>query len=275
MEVKVIASGSTGNCTYISAGNHKILIDCGISKKSIDNELEKMNVSTSQIDTLLITHEHDDHIRSLGAILRKVNLTCYMSEGTYKVITSGKNETLKKIVELKFQQGNLLLLKRISNSINYPDIYIDDLEVNVLPAFHDAVETIGFKINYQSKSIVYLTDTGYVHQSLLPIMADCDCYILEFNHDPHILMASDRTYALKMRILSEHGHLSNEDAAVVLAHSVGPKTKVVFYAHISQECNLTQIVEMTKDKVFNSIGIEYKEIDFVFTSPIATKVYKI
>ncbi|MDE5715770.1 MAG: MBL fold metallo-hydrolase [Anaeroplasmataceae bacterium] len=273
MRIKVLASGSTGNCCYVETKKHKILIDVGISKKSIDLELLNIGIGFEEINTLLITHEHDDHIHSLGTVLRKSNLTCYMTNGTYQAILKGRNTTLSAIVSQKLKDGSIILLNRMENSILYPDILLAETTINVLPVFHDAIEPVGFRILSEEKSIVYLTDTGYVHKALYPTIANADCYVLEFNHDPYILMSSDRTYALKQRILSDHGHLSNEDAAVTLAHVLGDNTKLVFYAHISQECNLSEIIELTRKKVMDSIGIDTTCIDFVITSPVATKVY--
>lgn len=275
MRVKVLASGSTGNCTYIETNDHKILIDVGISKKMIDFELSNIGVSFSEIDTLLITHEHDDHIKSLGAVLRKSRITCYMTGGTYNAIVRGKNQSLASLLLEKKDAGSIILLNRMENSMHYPDISLDSTDIIVLPTFHDAVESVGYKISSDGKSVVYITDTGYVHNALFEVISNAWCYILECNHDPHILMCSERPYSLKMRILSDHGHLSNEDAFVVLAHVMGIDTRLVFYAHISLECNLIEIVEMTRKKVLGDYGIDTSNVEFVPTSPIATKVFSI
>ncbi len=275
MKVKVLASGSTGNSTYVETIDHKILIDAGISKKNIEEGLADLKVLLEEVDTLLITHEHEDHIRSLGAILRKYNLKCYMSNGTFQAILQSKNDILKKILTEKFSSGYIILLNRLEKSILYSNIFLENTEISVLPTFHDAAESVGFKIVDSESSIVYITDTGYIHTALYDKISNADCYVLEFNHDPYILMSSNRTHALKMRILSDHGHLSNEDAAVTLAHVMGDKTKVVFYAHISQECNLAEIVELTRKKVMDRLGIDNSHTEFVVTSPMATKVYNL
>lgn len=275
MRIKVLASGSTGNCTYIETGDHKILIDAGISKKSIDIELEKIGVSFSEIDTLLITHEHEDHIRSLGAVIRKSSISAYMTTGTYNAIVKGKNRALAALLEQKKACNSIILLNRMEKSIHYPEISLDFTDIEVLPTFHDAVESVGYKISYEKNSVVYITDTGYVHQALYPIIANADCYVLECNHDPNILMCSERPYSIKMRILSDHGHLSNEDAMVTLAHIMGINTKYVFYAHISQECNLVEIIEMTRKKVFGDFGIDTSTVEFIVTSPLPTEVYNL
>lgn len=186
-----------------------------------------------------------------------------------------KNDILKEILEKKHANGSIILLNRLENSILYQDIFLNDIEIHVLPTFHDAKEPVGFKISAEHKNIIYITDTGYVHQKLYPLITDADCYVMECNHDPYILMSSNRTYALKMRILSDHGHLSNEDAFVTLAHIMGEHTKYVFYAHISQECNLTEIIEMTRKKVMMDMGIDTKDIQFIVTSPMPTEVYEV
>lgn len=275
MKVKVIASGSTGNCTYVETKDHKILIDTGISKKGIEVALNSIEVEFKEIDTVLITHEHDDHIRSLSAVLKKSEIMCYMTEGTYKAIINGKNEVLKKTLAERLESNYIILLNRLNKSINYPDILLDETVINVLPTFHDALEPVGYKISCLDKSVVYITDTGYVHNSLYETICDSDCYVLEFNHDPQVLMASDRSLNLKRRILSDHGHLSNEDAFVTLSKIMGEKTRLVFYAHISQECNLVEIIELTRKKVMSSLGINDEVIKYIVTSPISTEVYEI
>lgn len=275
MRVKVIASGSTGNCTYVETKDHKILIDTGVSKKTIDFCLNSMGVEFNQIDTVLITHEHDDHIRSLAAVLRKSEIMCYMTTGTYDAMLQGKNDALKKILVERLELGYIILLNRLQKSINYPDILLDDTLINVLPTFHDASEPVGYKISCLEQSVVYITDTGYVHNSLYERICNSDCYVLEFNHDPGVLMASDRSLSLKRRILSDHGHLSNEDAFVTLSRIMGEKTKLVFYAHISQECNLVEIIELTRKKVMSSLGVNDEAIKYVVTSPVSTEVYEL
>lgn len=275
MRIEVLASGSTGNCTYVETKDHKILIDAGISKRMIDIQLNQLNVLFTEIDTLLITHEHEDHIRSLCTVLKKGNLTCYMTYGTYYAILNGKNESLQSALKEKYALGHIILLNRLANSIQYESILLGETLIEVLPTFHDAAESVGYKIKNLDQTLVYITDTGYVHHSLFETISNADCYVLEFNHDPYILMSSDRTYALKQRILSDHGHLSNEDAAVTLAKILGERTKLVFYAHISQECNLTEIIELTRKKVMEDLGMDTSCIEFVVTSPLPTKVYSL
>ena len=279
MNIVVFSSGSEGNCTLVRANNSNILIDAGISKRQIDLNLERYELNASNIDALLITHEHVDHIKGLAMLLKLDGLHIYLSRGTfnaiYAIYKNGNKPKQCELMEKKYRAREIHLINRIKDSILYPSIQINDVLVNVLPTFHDAAESIGFVINEGERKLVYITDTGYVHQSLYPFINNAEAYILESNHDPEILMHSARPYPLKMRILSEHGHMSNEDSMVTLCNVIGAKTRLIMHAHISQECNLTRIIELTRDKVFKDYGIPTDNIEFVILRPSPSGEYKI
>ncbi|MCI5582605.1 MAG: MBL fold metallo-hydrolase [Anaeroplasma sp.] len=279
MKINVFSSGSAGNSTLIEIADKKILVDAGISKKMIEENLNKKGLSINDISMLFITHEHEDHIRSLQALIKYDNITIFLTKGTYDYIFNSykvKNANLLKKLEERLTQGTIKILSKIGdNSIFYKSFEIDNLKIDVLPTFHDASESVGFIFHENDKKIVYITDTGYVHQSLYELISNADAYILESNHDPEILMHSNRPYNLKIRILSNHGHLSNEDSMVTLAHVMGNKTKLVMHAHISQECNLGQIVEMTRKKVLDEYAIDTEGIDFVVLNPYPSKEYEV
>lgn len=274
MNIVVFSSGSEGNCTLLRANNLNILIDAGISKRQIDLNLSNYNLSINDVNALFITHEHIDHIKGLAMLLKVDGLHIYLSKGAFNAIYAiYKNSSKVKqceLLEKKYRAGEIHLISRIKDSILYPDVALDDVLVNILPTFHDAAESIGFVFHEGEKKLVYITDTGYVHQSLYPFINNAEAYILESNHDPEILMHSSRPYPLKMRILSEHGHMSNEDSMVTLCNVIGPKTKLVMHAHISQECNLSRVLELTRGKVFKDYGIPTDNIEFVILRPSAS-----
>lgn len=278
VKISVFSSGSAGNCTLVQTKNFNILIDAGISKKCIEENLLDRNLTLNDINMLLITHEHIDHIRAFNSLLKYENIKIYLTSGTYNYILSGnqcRNTKLYELMNKRLNDGSIILLNRLANSILYQSIFFYNITILVLPTFHDAAESIGFVIQEDDKKLVYITDTGYVHQALYEYISNADAYILESNHDPSILMHSTRPYPLKMRILSNHGHLSNEDSMVTLAHVIGNHTKLVMHAHISQECNLTQIIEMTRKKVLDEYAIDTSGIEFVITSPMPSKEYDI
>lgn len=274
MKIIVLASGSSGNCTFIETKKNKIIVDAGLSYKRINEILISKEKSITDIDTILITHEHIDHISGLAVLLRKTAVDLYMSDGTYKAIMSTNKNDLKSELEECMEKGKLHTFKKTKPF--YEKFFLPTgIEIEPIPLFHDAIEPTGYNISEEETRITLITDTGYVHNSLFPIIANSNAYLLEFNHDPEILMNSERPYSLKMRILSDHGHLSNEDAFVTLAYIMGEKTKKVFFSHISEECNLTEIIKLTKKKVFAKIGIDDSEIEYIVTSRNSTKEYEL
>lgn len=278
MKITVFSSGSSGNCSLLQTEHLNILIDVGITKKNIEQNLIEYSLTLNNIDAIFITHEHIDHIKAFNSLLKYENAKIYMTYGTYKFILDNnevKNAKLFELMRKRKDDGSIIILNRLSNTIFYESVSLFNLKVDVLPTFHDASESVGFVFEEGQKKLVYITDTGYVHQSLYDRISNADAYVLESNHDPSILMHSSRPYALKLRIISNHGHLSNEDSMVTLAHIIGPKTKLVMHAHISQECNLTNIIELTRKKVLDDYGIDYSQIEFVFTSVNPSKEYEI
>ncbi|MGM9970417.1 MAG: MBL fold metallo-hydrolase [Anaeroplasma sp.] len=279
MKIKVFSSGSSGNCTVVTSNDTTILIDAGISKKMIELNLNSMGLSIKNVDALLITHEHIDHIKAFSMLLKEYHMKIYMTNGTYNAIYSSffsrKNYSICSLMKERRENNGIFIINRMVNSILYEAFNVGQAHVEVLPTFHDAAESIGFIIHENDKRLVYITDTGYVHQSLYPLINNAEIYVLESNHDPEILMHSDRPYQLKIRILSDHGHISNEDSMVVLANCIGPKTRIIMHAHISQECNLTQIVELTRRKIFSDYGICTDNIKFAILSPRPSEEYDI
>lgn len=279
MKFSVFSSGSDGNCTLVQTDNVNILIDAGITRKQILENLARYGLKLEDISALLITHEHIDHVKALPQLLKECHLRIYMSSGTLQALMesysrSGKEKVYDLLMEKK-NTGDLIIINRIENSILYPAYMESDLKIQVLPLFHDARECIGFSFTNLDKKLVYITDTGYVHQAIYDEIANADAYVLESNHDPEILMHSERPYMLKIRILGDHGHMSNEDSMITLCNVMGPKTKIILHAHISQECNLTEIIELTRQKVFNDFGIDATNVEFGILKPYFSGDYEI
>lgn len=278
MTIQLFSSGSCGNCCLIKTNNHNILIDVGISKKQILENLAKNNLNILDIDIILITHAHDDHIRSLGSILKIAKANIYMSYGTYMDIMKFKgtiNDKLKEIVREKVKSNQITLLSILDDKLTYNPIILNNIKITPIPTFHDATESVGYIIECNGKKIVYITDTGFIHYKLFDLITNANCYVIESNYDPYTLMHSSRPESNKMRTLSNHGHLSNEDAMVTIAKVMGCNTKLVIHAHVSQECNLSQIIIDTREKVFDDFGIDVSNVSFVIASPNPTKEYEI
>lgn len=279
MKFSVFSSGSDGNCTLLQTNQINILIDAGITRKQILENLTRYGLSFKDISLLLITHEHVDHIKALPQLLKECNMRFYMSCGTFEAIKeSYKKPGKEKVYDLLLQRynlGEITVVNRIENSILYPFFIERDLKIQVLPLFHDARECIGFSFVNDGKKLVYITDTGYVHQAIYEEISNAEAYILESNHDPEILMHSERPYILKIRILGDHGHMSNEDSMITLCNVMGNKTKIVLHAHISQECNLTEIINLTREKVLDDYGIDASNVSFGILRPYFSGDYEI
>lgn len=238
MKVKVLASGSKGNCTLIKLDKINILIDIGITYQQLVVELEKQNLKPKDISTILITHTHSDHIKGLTILVKKTNLKVYALEEMI-------NELQKKIP--------------LDNIFLYEDpLEIEDLKINLIRISHD-VEGVGFVIEHNHHSLVYITDTGYINRKYLPLIKNKNVYIIESNHDEEMLMEGPYPYILKQRVISDKGHLSNHTTAGYLLESVGDNTKKIVLAHISEKNNTEELALNTTKELLEKNGI-YKEI---------------
>lgn len=234
MIIDVIGSGSKGNSCFIGEKDTRILIDCGLSFKRVKEE-----IGISPLDGIFITHEHSDHISQLKMIQKNYLGEVFITEKTYNNLPLKDKDVPHDFLHSK------------------ETVHLNNLDIMPIPIFHDAKDPIGFIITSANEKIVYITDTGYVHSSLFPLLKNADAYILESNHDPEVLMNSARPFELKRRILGDRGHLCNSDSACLLTSLIGDKTKVILHAHISQECNLEELIISTMKDTFLENGLNY------------------
>lgn len=231
MRVKVLASGSKGNATLIETRNTKVLIDVGISYRTLKQKLESVNTKIDDIGAIFITHEHSDHIKGLNTYLIRHQIPVFLSEGSYNAIVTEKR------IGQDFQHFNII---QEDQNIEFNDFLFQPFRVS-----HDAYEPFGYQVYEGEKKLVYLTDTGIVSQQNLERIKNADIYILETNHNVEMLMGTNRPWYLKQRILGDLGHLCNEDALDVLSRVRGDQTKYVYMAHISEEANSLDLLRLT------------------------------
>lgn len=238
MKVKVLASGSKGNCTLVRTNSLNILIDIGINYQQLASELESINLSPKDLNAILITHTHSDHIKGLASLIKKTNLRVYALEEMLE-------ELCKKIL--------------LDNIFLYEEpLEIEDLKIDLIRISHD-VEGVGFIIEHNNHSLVYITDTGYINRKYLPLMKNKDVYIIESNHDEEMLMEGSYPYILKQRVISDKGHLSNKTTAEYLLEVVGEDTKQIILAHISEHNNTEELALATTKELLEENKI-YKDI---------------
>lgn len=240
MRFSVLSSGSKGNSTYLETKEHRILIDMGTTTKYIENSLLELGIEPDSIDAIFITHDHKDHISALNVFLKKYNPKIYMT------------------VELE---------KALSNKINIKNFIplessfdLNDLKVNVIKTSHDASDSVGFIFESGSSSLVYITDTGYINVKYFEALKNKKTYIFESNHDIEMLMNGKYRYDLKVRILGDKGHLSNEMSSDYLATFIGEQTKYIVLAHLSEENNTEDKAYQTLEKKLKQNNIENKKI---------------
>lgn len=219
MRVIVLSSGSKGNTTYIECGKTKILIDMGNTCKYVVNKLKEIGINGEDINAIFITHTHVDHVKGLKVFLKKYNTKVYFTEKMHD--------------DLDF----------ISNYsyIDKSKIELGEMIINVIKTSHDVVDSVGYVIEGDNRSIVYITDTGYINQKYFPMLENREVYILESNHDVEMLNSGPYPFKLRQRILGDKGHLSNYDCARYLSNFIGDKTKCIVLAHLSEENNTRDI----------------------------------
>lgn len=238
MRVSVLSSGSKGNTTYIETKETKILIDAGNSSKYILDKLNELEINPKEIDAILITHVHVDHVKGLPVLLKRINPCVYMTDKMHPYLDYVENYVI----------------------IDNDCIKIKDLVINVIKTSHDTEDSVGYIVNNEDKSIVYITDTGYINQRYFEILKNRDIYILESNHDIDMLNNSKYPFELRKRILSDKGHLSNYDSAKYLAKFIGDKTKYILLAHLSEENNTKELAYSTLNERLDKEKIHVDKI---------------
>ncbi len=227
MKVQTIASGSKGNCTIVLCNDTNLIIDMGISYLTLKNSLEENFLSFDNFNGILITHCHKDHTKGLSSLIKKTNIPVYIPEKMYDSIKEYVPYPRCIIIDDEF--------------------YINDIKINLLHTSHDAPCSVGFIIRNNDKSLVYITDTGYINRKILNNIVGKDCYIIESNHDEVMLMDGPYPRFLKERVISDKGHLSNITTAKYLKKIVGKNTKNIILAHRSETNN-------TEEKILEAIN---------------------
>lgn len=232
MKLCAIASGSDGNCVYVGSDTTHILVDAGISGKRTELGLNSFNVSCKELDGILITHEHIDHICGLGVLSRKYHVPIYATKLTIEAIKKAKNVGA-------IDDSLFCVIKQDE------PFQIKDLTCNPMKISHDAVDPVGFRISKGDKKLAIATDLGTYNDYTISCLEGMDMLYLEANHDVNMLQVGAYPYYLKQRILGDKGHLSNELSAKLLTKLVHRNLQGVMLGHLSKENNIPELAYET------------------------------
>lgn len=236
MKIKILASGSKGNSSLIICDNTKLLIDIGLSFTRIKSHLELNGININDITGLLITHSHSDHIKGLKTFIKETDIKIYIPKDMY--------HELEEIVP-------------IDRCIFIEDIFnINDVNIELIHTSHDTDFSVGYIFEYKKKTLVYVTDTGYINRRYLKKMEDKNVYVIESNHDEAMLMDGPYPRFLKERVISDRGHLSNKTTAGYLKKIVTDNTKCVVLAHISEKNNTIDLAYQEANDVLKDKDVE-------------------
>lgn len=241
LKYSVLASGSTGNATYITTENTKLLVDAGLSGKQLEALFTTIGENPADLQGILVTHEHADHIKGLGVFARRYKLPIYANAKTW--------------VELDSLCGKIDVAQRFHLE-REEHIQIGDIEIESYGVSHDAVEPMAYCFYHGGKKLSLSTDMGYVSERIKGTLQDSDVLIFESNHDVEMVRMCHYPWNIKRRILSDVGHLSNEASGEALAEIISDRTKKVYLAHLSKDNNMRELARMTVQQVLETRGFE-------------------
>lgn len=228
MKLCSIASGSSGNCIYVGSDATHLLVDVGISGKRTECGLNSIGVTARDLDGILITHEHADHISGLGVMARKYGIPIYATGGTISAIKESKS-----VGEIDSS-----LFVEVKEDVK---LVIKDLTINPMKISHDAAQPVAYRIAHGKKKVGICTDLGVYNDYTIECLKGMDALFLEANHDVNMLQVGPYPYYLKQRILGDKGHLSNENSGRLLSRIIHDKLQTIVLGHLSHENNLPQL----------------------------------
>src|SRR5690625_1332635 len=246
LRFSVLASGSTGNAFYIESNKQRLLVDVGLSGKQMDRLFNEIHIDPASISGILVTHEHSDHIKGLGVLARKYNLPIYANKKTWEAM-EGSIGKISLEQKFEFRMGEVKMF--------------GDIEVESFGVSHDAVEPMFYVFRNNDKKVALVTDLGYVSERIKKTVKNADAYVFEANHDVEMLRMGRYPWSIKRRILSDSGHVSNEDCGLALSDVIGNKTKRIYLAHLSQDNNMKDLARMSVDNILQERGIDMDIFD--------------
>lgn len=245
IQLTILGSGSGGNSAYVETEETRILVDAGFSARQIRQRLASIGRAPESLNGILITHEHSDHIQGLAVLCAQLQIPIYCNRLT--------KDALERLLQARFNW-------RIFGTGDTFDI--GDIKVDTFTVPHDASDPVGFLLRTAGGNIGFLTDLGHATKLVIERIRQANILLLETNHDMKMLQDDPRRpWSLKQRILSRHGHLSNEAAAEVAAQVVSPALKHLYLGHLSRDCNTPELAHRVVSARLQKIGAPHVRIE--------------
>ena len=240
MRFSVLASGSSGNAIYVENDEHAFLVDAGLSGRKMEELFASVDRNMKKLSGILVTHEHSDHIKGLGILARKYNVPIYANEKTWMAM----DPLVGKIpLEQRFQ-FDMETVKTFGS-----------IDIQSFAVSHDAADPMFYVFHENGRKLVLITDTGYVSDRMKGHIQGADSFVFESNHDVGMLQMGRYPWSVKRRILSDVGHVSNEDAAVAMSEVVEQKPTRMYLSHLSKDNNMKDLARMSVSQTLQSCGI--------------------
>jgi phosphoribosyl 1,2-cyclic phosphodiesterase len=233
LKLCVLASGSSGNCTFIGTEKTRILIDAGLSARRTAERLAEIGERVEDINAICVSHEHGDHIAGIRVLQKNYGMPVYANAGTFEMIGGD-------IKGARFTTGS--------------PFCVGDFSIHPFPVPHDANDPVGFIFSAGNLKVGVATDIGMVTNALRERLRKCHVVVIEANHDETLLHEADRPWSLKQRIRGNQGHLSNRTAAALMAEIAGEGLEHLFLAHLSSDCNSPHHARTTFETVLAEAG---------------------
>ncbi|MDR1209475.1 MAG: MBL fold metallo-hydrolase [Clostridiales bacterium] len=246
LKFRPIASGSNGNCLFLSDGETKILIDAGLSGRAVESGMNEIGETCAGLSAILVTHEHSDHIRGAGIVARRYGVPVYATEGTW--VYADRHRSLGKLPDAARQYI-------------YPGgtVRIGAIAVSPFAVPHDAAEPVAFAFKSGGGKVCVATDIGHINDDILAALSGADALLAEGNHDGDMLWNGRYSYPLKKRIWGEKGHLSNVGCGELIRAVYSERLRSVYIGHMSAENNTPELAYSTVEGILRAGGVPVGE----------------
>ena len=249
LQLCILGSGSSGNCTYVASATTAILIDAGLSARAIGQRLAGLGLSTAAVRGICVSHEHADHTTGLRVLHQRQGIPLYANHGTAEALR--RDPGLQELPWQVFTTGSAFT--------------IGDLAIEPFAVPHDAYEPVGFIVRCGNLRVGVVTDMGTATTLVRERLRGCRALVVESNYDDQMLRdCQNRPWHLKQRIMGRQGHLSNQGAAALLAEIATPDLDTVFLAHLSRDCNQPDLAHHTAHQALHQAGHHHVKVRLTF-----------